>query len=263
MKIVICGAAGRMGQSLISVITHNPNTELVAAVVKPNSNLLGKKIITSAGEQLDLAFTNTLINAPKCDVVIDFTNPATTLENLAICTKTNTAMVIGTTGFNDNGRQIIKQTAQHIPIVYEANFSIGVNLLLQLVAQATKVLAQNDFDIEVIEAHHRYKTDAPSGTALKIGEVLAQNLQRNLSDCAVFKRYGQTGERTKNSIGFSTIRGGDIVGDHTVLFAGNSERLEITHKASNRETFAYGAVQAALWLIGKNAGLYSMQDVLS
>jgi len=262
MKVIVCGAAGRMGSSLINVISKNPQTELVAAIVKPNSNLLDKKIITNSGEQLNLSFTSSLINAPKCDVVIDFTNPATTLENLAICTKTNTAMVIGTTGLNDNGMQIVKQTAKRIPIVCEANFSVGINLLLKIIADAAPVLAEN-FDIEVIEAHHRYKTDAPSGTALKIGDVLASSLNSSLEQCAIYARHGQTGERTKNSIGFSVIRGGDIVGEHTVLFAGNSECLEITHKASSRDTFAYGAVRSALWLMGKEPGLYTIRNVLN
>jgi len=265
MKIAIIGATGRMGISLIKAITQDKDVSLHAVIVESNSGLVGSNVgsYLGLGNQLDLCFSSDLAAGIKdCDVVIDFTNPIATMQNLDVCRNAQVAMVIGTTGLNSEQKALLSRAAQDIPIVYAANFSVGINLLLKIIADIAPILA-NDFDIEVIEAHHRHKVDAPSGTALKIGEVLADSLNHNLSDCAVYERYGQIGARQKGSIGFSTIRGGDIVGDHTVLFAGMGERLELTHKASSRDTFAHGVIRAAKWLIDKKPSLYDMQDVLN
>jgi 4-hydroxy-tetrahydrodipicolinate reductase len=195
------------------------------------------------------------------DVLIDFTRPDVTLANLAVCRKAGKAMVIGTTGFSEEEKQVISEAAKDIPIVFAPNMSVGVNLCFKLLEMAARVMG-DEVDIEVIEAHHRHKIDAPSGTALRMGEVIADTLGRDLKECAVYGREGQTGERERKTIGFETIRAGDIVGDHTVLFADIGERVEITHKASSRMTFASGAVRAALWLKGSKNGLFDMQDVL-
>jgi 4-hydroxy-tetrahydrodipicolinate reductase len=195
------------------------------------------------------------------DVVIDFSRPEVTLANLAVCQAAGKAIVIGTTGFNDDQRRQIETAATGIPVVMAPNMSIGVNLCLKLLAMTARVLG-DDVDIEVIEAHHRDKVDAPSGTALRMGEVIAETLGRDLNECAVYGRQGHTGKRDRKTIGFETIRAGDIVGDHTVLFASTGERVEITHRASSRMTFAQGAVRAALWLQQRDNGLYDMQDVL-
>lgn len=195
------------------------------------------------------------------DVLIDFTRPEGTLAHLEICRKAGRAMVIGTTGFTEAQKQTIREAAKEIPVVFAPNMSVGVNLCLKLLDLAARVLG-DEVDIEVIEAHHRHKVDAPSGTALRMGEVVAEALGRDLAQCAVYGREGHTGERERKTIGFETIRAGDIVGEHTVMFAGIGERVEITHKASSRMTFAKGAVRAAAWLKGRSAGLYDMQDVL-
>ncbi|OOG23344.1 4-hydroxy-tetrahydrodipicolinate reductase, partial [Thioalkalivibrio denitrificans] len=195
------------------------------------------------------------------DVLIDFTRPEGTLAHLEICRKAGRAMVIGTTGFSEEQKQVIRDAAKEIPLVFAPNMSVGVNLCLKLLDLAARVLG-DDVDIEVIEAHHRHKVDAPSGTALRMGEVVAEALGRDLAACAIYGREGHTGERDPKTIGFETIRAGDIVGEHTVMFAGAGERVEITHKASSRMTFARGAVRAAGWLSGRPAGLYDMQDVL-
>jgi 4-hydroxy-tetrahydrodipicolinate reductase len=195
------------------------------------------------------------------DVLIDFTHPTVTLKNLAFCRKHHKAMIIGTTGFSVEEKQLLAEAGKDIPIVFAANFSVGVNLCLKLLDTAARVLG-DDVDIEITEAHHRHKVDAPSGTAVRMGEVIADALGRDLKKVAVYGREGQTGARARETIGFATVRAGDIVGDHTVLFAADGERVEITHKASSRMTFAKGAVRAALWLDGREPGLYDMQDVL-
>ena len=195
------------------------------------------------------------------DVLIDFTHPSVTLQNLALCRKARKAMVIGTTGFTAEQKLTLLEASKEIPIVFAANFSVGVNLCLKLLDTAARVLG-DEVDIEIIEAHHRHKVDAPSGTALRMGEVVAQALGRDLEEVAVYGREGQTGARDRQTIGFATVRAGDVVGDHTVLFASEGERVEITHKASSRMTFAKGAVRAALWLKDKQPALYDMQDVL-
>ncbi|WP_286976978.1 4-hydroxy-tetrahydrodipicolinate reductase, partial [Pseudomonas sp.] len=195
------------------------------------------------------------------DVLIDFTHPTVTLKNLEICRQAGKAMVIGTTGFSVEEKQLLSDAGKQIPIVFAANFSVGVNLCLKLLDTAARVLG-DDVDIEIIEAHHRHKVDAPSGTAVRMGEVVANALGRDLQKVAVYGREGQTGARERETIGFATVRAGDVVGDHTVLFAADGERVEITHKASSRMTFAKGAVRAASWLQGQPAKLYDMQDVL-
>jgi 4-hydroxy-tetrahydrodipicolinate reductase len=195
------------------------------------------------------------------DVLVDFTRPEATLANLAHCRRLGRRIVIGTTGFDDAGKAQIAESARDIGIVFAPNMSVGVNLCLKLLETAARVLGQ-DVDIEITEAHHRYKVDAPSGTALRMGEVVARGIGSDLKSCAVYGRHGVTGERQRGTIGFSVVRAGDIVGDHTVLFAGGGERVEITHRAESRMTFANGALRAARWLMERNSGLYDMQDVL-
>lgn len=263
MKIGIIGAAGRMGRTLIEATLANPDTELAAAVDVPGSSLIGAdagelvghgKLGVTIGD--DLA---AVVNA--ADVFIDFTVPDATVRNIETCRAAGTRLVIGTTGLDDDQKAALRAAADQVAICFAPNYSIGVNLCFKLLETAAAVLG-DDADIEVIEAHHRHKVDAPSGTALRMGEVVAQTLGRDLRDCAVYGREGHTGARERNTIGFETIRGGDIVGDHTVLFAAEGERVEITHKASSRMSFARGAVRAALWLGGRDRGLFDMQDVL-
>jgi 4-hydroxy-tetrahydrodipicolinate reductase len=262
-RIAITGAAGRMGRQLIEACHAHEDLRVSVALEHPQSSLLGSDV----GELAGVGKLGVTIGAdPEAvrndfDVLIDFTRPEATLANLAICRAAGRAMVIGTTGFSAEQKQDIAAAAADIPIVFAPNMSVGVNLCLKLLDMAARVLGE-DYDIEVIEAHHRHKVDAPSGTALAMGEVVASALGRDLETCAVYGREGITGERKPGTIGFETIRAGDIVGDHTVLFAGSGERVEITHKASSRMTFARGAVRAAAWLQGRPAGLYDMQDVL-
>jgi 4-hydroxy-tetrahydrodipicolinate reductase len=263
IRIAITGAAGRMGRSLIEACQQTDGMEVTVALEHPGSSLLGSDAGDLAGIGKLGVLVGTDINAviDEFDVLIDFTRPEPTLSNLAACRKAGRRMVIGTTGFDDNQKTQIAEAAKDIAVVFAPNMSVGVNLCLKLLDTAARVLG-DAVDIEVIEAHHRHKVDAPSGTALRMGEVVAGALGRDLKDCAVYGREGHTGERDRNTIGFETIRAGDIVGDHTVLFAGTGERLEITHKASSRMTFANGAVRAAGWLMDCETGLYDMQDVL-
>jgi len=262
-RIAVMGAAGRMGKTLIEAVQQAPGAALSAAIDRPDSSLVG----ADAGElaalgRLGVPLSGDLARVvDEFDVLIDFTHPSVTLNNLAVCRQAGKAMVIGTTGFSAEEKAQLAQAAKEIPIVFAANFSVGVNLCLKLLDTAARVLG-DEVDIEIIEAHHRHKVDAPSGTALRMGEVVAQALGRNLAEVAVYGREGQTGARDRQTIGFATVRAGDVVGDHTVLFAAEGERVEITHKASSRMTFAKGAVRAALWLEGRAAGLYDMQDVL-
>jgi 4-hydroxy-tetrahydrodipicolinate reductase len=258
------GAAGRMGKILVEAVQERaPLTGLTAAIVRPGSTLIG----VDAGELASLGRIGVPLSgnldavADEFDVLIDFTLPEVMLKNLAFCRKTGKAMVIGTTGLDAAQKQLLAEAGKEIPIVFAANFSVGVNLSLKLLDMAARVLG-DEADIEIIEAHHRHKIDAPSGTALRMGEVIASALDRDLQKVAVYGREGHTGARERETIGFATVRGGDVVGDHTVLFACEGERLEITHKASSRMTFAKGAVRAALWLDGREPGLYDMQDVL-
>ena len=262
-RIAITGAAGRMGRSLIEACQQTDGLEVSVALEHPESSLLG----SDAGDLAGIGKLGVPVGADLAavtdafDVLIDFTRPEPTLANLEICRQAGRRMVIGTTGFSDEQKAQIEAAAQDIAIVFAPNMSVGVNLCLKLLDTAARVLG-DDVDIEVIEAHHRHKVDAPSGTALRMGEVVADALGRDLKTCAVYGREGHTGERDRKTIGFETIRAGDIVGDHTVMFAGTGERIEITHKASSRMTFANGAVRAAAWLVGRQSGLFDMQDVL-
>ena len=262
-RIAVMGAAGRMGKNLIEAVGQAEGAQLSAAIDRPDSSLIG----ADAGElvaqgKLGVALVGDLSQVlDQFDVLIDFTHPSVTLKNLEICRRAGKAMVIGTTGFSPEEKQQLAAAAKEIPIVFAANFSVGVNLCLKLLDTAARVLG-DEVDIEIIEAHHRHKVDAPSGTALRMGEVVAAALGRDLQKVAVYGREGQTGARERETIGFATVRAGDVVGDHTVLFAADGERVEITHKASSRMTFAKGAVRAAQWLQGRSAGLYDMQDVL-
>ncbi len=263
-KIAVIGAAGRMGKTLIEAISLASGAALTAAIERPESTLIGADAGELAGVgRLGVAVVGDLSQVlADFDVLIDFTHPSSTLINLEICRAAGKAMVIGTTGFSEEEKQLIAKAAQDIPVVLAPNFSVGVNLCLKLLDLAARVMG-DEADIEIIEAHHRHKVDAPSGTALRMGEVVADALGRNLQEVAVYGREGQTGARDRNTIGFATVRAGDVVGDHTVLFATEGERVEITHKASSRMTFASGAVRSAIWLSGHAKGLYDMQDVLS
>jgi len=263
IKIAIMGAGGRMGQALIESILNSASAELSAAIENPDSTKIGMDVGELLGvERANVAVTHDLSSVINAfDVLIDFTRPDVTLNNVDICRKAGRKMVIGTTGISPEDRQKIETAGKDIAIVFAPNMSVGVNLCFKLLDIAARVMG-DDVDIEIIEAHHRHKVDAPSGTAIRMGEVVAGALGRNLDDCAVYGRQGQTGERDRKTIGFETIRAGDIVGDHTVMFAGLGERVEITHKASSRMTFANGAVRAAQWLAGKEKGLFDMQDVL-
>ncbi|MCQ4348182.1 4-hydroxy-tetrahydrodipicolinate reductase [Pseudomonas stutzeri] len=262
-RIAVMGAAGRMGKNLIEAVQQAPGAVLAAAIDRPGSSLIGADAGELAGVgRLDVALVDDLARVlGDFDVLIDFTHPSVTLQNLAICRAAGKAMVIGTTGFTPEEKRQLAEAAREIPIVFAANFSVGVNLCLKLLDTAARVLG-DDVDIEIIEAHHRHKVDAPSGTALRMGEVVAEALGRDLRKVAVYGREGQTGARERETIGFATVRAGDVVGDHTVLFAADGERVEITHKASSRMTFARGAVRSALWLEGRPPALYDMQDVL-
>ena len=252
-----------MGRNLIEACHQTDGLEVTAALEHPESSLLG----SDAGELAGVGRLGVTLGADLAavadafDVLIDFTRPEATLANLAVCRASGRRMVIGTTGFNAAQKEQIAAAAKESAIVFAPNMSVGVNLCLKLLDLTARVLG-DEVDIEVIEAHHRNKVDAPSGTALRMGEVVAAALGRDLKDCAVYGREGHTGERDRRTIGFETIRAGDIVGDHTVLFAGTGERVEITHKASSRMTFANGAARAAGWLMNQDKGLFDMQDVL-
>jgi len=262
-RIAVMGAAGRMGKTLIEAVQLVDGAGLSAAIDRADSSLVGADVgeLVAQGKMgVNLAGDLTAV-LDQFDVLIDFTHPSVTLKNLEVCRQAGKAMVIGTTGFTPEEKQVLAEAGKQIPIVFAANFSVGVNLCLKLLDTAARVLG-DDVDIEIIEAHHRHKVDAPSGTALRMGEVVANALGRDLQKVAVYGREGQTGARERETIGFATVRAGDVVGDHTVLFAADGERVEITHKASSRMTFAKGAVRAALWLQKRPPGLYDMQDVL-
>ena len=262
-RIAITGAAGRMGRSLIEACQQAEGLEVSVALEHPDCGLIGSDVgeLAGIGELGVPLGTDLSAVIDNFDALIDFTRPEVTLANLEVCRKAGRRMVIGTTGFSDAQRAWITAAAEDSAIVFAPNMSVGVNLCLKLLDLAARVLG-DEFDIEVIEAHHRHKVDAPSGTALRMGEVVAEALGRDLKTCAVYGREGHTGERDSKTIGFETIRAGDIVGDHTVLFAGTGERVEITHKASSRMTFANGAARAATWLMAHETGLFDMQDVL-
>ena len=262
-RIAVVGANGRMGLSLIKAAVLADKTTLTAAVTRPGNVTLGKDAGELAGiSPLGIKVVGDLAGVvDQFDVLIDFTRPDASMSFIEICRKSGKKMVIGTTGYTDSQKATIADAAKDVAIVLAPNMSVGVNLTLKLLEMAAKVMGDYT-DIEIIEAHHRHKVDAPSGTALRMGEVVAATLGRDLKDCAIYGREGNTGERDRKTIGFSTIRAGDIVGDHTVMFADDGERVEITHKATSRMTFANGAVKAAAWLQDKQNGLYDMQDVL-
>ena len=263
-RVAVTGASGRMGLTLIQAIAQSSGAKLTAAFDRADSPVLGK----DAGELIGMEANGVKIShdpekvIQDFDVLIDFTRPEASMNYVGLCRKHGKKMVIGTTGFSDDQKTQIAEAAKENAVVMAPNMSVGVNLSLKLLEMAAKVMGDYT-DIEIIEAHHRHKVDAPSGTALRMGEVIASTLDRNLKECAVYGREGITGERSRNTIGFSTIRAGDIVGEHTVIFADEGERVEVTHKASSRMTFANGAVRAAVWLAGKPNGLYDMQDVLA
>ncbi|KGQ30777.1 dihydrodipicolinate reductase [Gallibacterium anatis] len=263
LRIAVVGAGGRMGRQLIQAISKADGVQLTAAFEREGSSLVG----SDAGELAGIGHNGITVSdnlaqqADNFDVLIDFTRPEGTLAHLAFCSANNKKMVIGTTGFDEQGKQAIKQAAEKIGIVFASNYSVGVNLVFKLLEKAAKVMG--DYcDIEIIEAHHRHKVDAPSGTALSMGEHIAKAMGKNLKDHAVYAREGITGERKQDQIGFATIRAGDVVGEHTVWFADEGERVEIAHKASSRMTFANGAVRAAKWLANHDKGLFDMTDVL-
>lgn len=262
-NIAVFGANGRMGRVLIDAIEQSSENTLTAASVRSTSSLVGADVgeLAGIGNKGLKVCTDMAEHINDIDVLIDFTLPDALSDNLALCIKYNKPIVIGTTGLTTEQKAILDNAAKYIPVVFAANYSVGVNLMLNLVRQAAAVMADTA-DIEILEAHHRFKKDAPSGTAVAIGEAIAAEIGRDLSTCAVYGREGDTGERDHNTIGFATVRAGDVVGEHTALFADIGERLEITHKASSRLTFAKGAVKAANWLMGKPAGLYDMEDVL-
>ena len=262
ISIAVAGASGRMGQMLIEAVRAADDCVLSGALDIAASPAIGHDAGAFAGQTTGVLITADIAQGLKNSrILIDFTRPEGTMAHLAVCRANGVAMVIGTTGFTDSQKAEIAQAAKHIPIMMAPNMSVGVNVTLKLLEMAAKALATG-YDIEIIEAHHRHKVDAPSGTALKMGEVIAGALGRDLKDCAVYAREGVTGERDPSSIGFATIRGGDIVGDHTVLFAGTGERIEITHKSSSRSTYAQGSLRAARFLAGQKSGLFDMFDVL-
>lgn len=261
LKIAIAGAGGRMGRTLIETVTQAAGCELHAALEHAGSPLLGTSAAALVPGASDVKLTADLKSALSgADVLIDFTRPEGTLAHLAVCRELGVNLVVGTTGFSDAEKQQLLAGGADIGMVFAPNMSVGVNLTFKLLEIAAKVLATG-YDIEIVEMHHRHKIDAPSGTALRMGEVVADAIGRDLKECAVYGREGVTGERDPSTIGFATMRGGDVVGDHTVVFAGIGERVEITHKASSRATFAQGAVRAARYLAGRK-GVFDMQDVL-
>lgn len=261
--IVIVGASGRMGRALIEAVIETGEATLVGATVRPGSTLSGADVGELVGKgRMDARVASSLdAFADRQPVVIDFTTIEATLQHLSWCVSHTVPCVIGTTGFSAQQEAVIRVASETIPVVYAPNFSVGVNVVFDLLDRAARVFGDS-VDIEVIEAHHRHKVDAPSGTALAMGRVVADALDRDLEKVAVYGREGQTGARPRDQIGFATVRAGDVVGEHTVLFAADGERVEITHKASSRRTFANGAVRAAIWASRQNVGLYSMRDVL-
>ena len=262
LKIAVAGASGRMGRMLIEAIQLADDTVLAGALDVPGSPFLGTDAAAFLGKPANVIiesdFAKGLANA---DILIDFTRPEGTLKHLDYCAEHGIKMIIGTTGFDAEGKEIIAAAAAKTAVMFAPNMSVGVNVTMKLLELAAKSFSHG-YDIEIIEAHHRHKVDAPSGTALKMGEVIAEALDRKLDDVAVYAREGVTGERDPSSIGFSAIRGGDIIGDHTVLFAGIGERIEITHKSSSRAPYVQGSLRAARFLQDKQTGLFNMQDVL-
>ena len=262
MKIAIAGVNGRMGKVLVQAVDANPNTVLVGALEHAASDALGLDAGYAVGIKTGVAISADIATALQdADVLIDFTRPNVSLPLIEYCATHRIKLIIGTTGFDDAGKAVIQAASAKTSVVFAANFSVGVNLTFHILDTVARVLNEG-YDIEIVEAHHRHKVDAPSGTALRMGEVIANALGRDLKACAVYGREGHTGARDAQTIGFATVRAGDIVGEHTALFATDGERVEITHKASSRMTFAAGAVRAAVWLRQYETGLFDMQDVL-
>ena len=262
MKIAIVGASGRMVRMVIESSLKDSSVELVAAIDQAGTSAVGKDAGELVGMPCGVTVTEDMeVGIAKADCLIDFTRPEGTLEHLAVCRRHKVGIVIGTTGFGDAGKQAIADAAREIPVVFAPNMSVGVNVVFKLLDMASRILAEG-YDIEIVEAHHKHKIDAPSGTALRMGEVVAQALGRDLKECAVYGREGVTGERDPSTIGFATVGGGDIVGDHTVMYCGTGERVEISHKAGSRMPYALGSLRAARFLAGKSNGLFDMQDVL-
>ncbi len=257
VKVAVAGAKGRMGSLIANLVLQDRNLKLVGVTEKPDSDVIGEEFSEGVN------FYASLKDIPeKPDVVIDFTIPEATLKLLDEARKIGIALVIGTTGFTDEEKKKIEETAKSVPVVFSPNMSLGVNLLFKLVAEVTKALKDKGYDIEIFEIHHRFKKDAPSGTAMRLAEIIAENLGKDLDEIAVYGRKGIVGERKPDELGVLAARMGDVVGDHTVFFATLGERLELTHRATSRETFARGALVAAKWVAGKKPGLYTMFDVL-
>jgi 4-hydroxy-tetrahydrodipicolinate reductase len=262
LKIAIVGATGRMGRMLIESTLKDGETTLVAAIDQAGVPALGKDAGELVGMPCGVLVTSDVeAGIALADCLIDFTRPEGTLEHLEICRRHKVAIVIGTTGFDAAGKLAIGEAAREIPVVFAPNMSVGVNVVFKLLDTASRILSEG-YDIEIVEAHHKHKIDAPSGTALRMGEVVAQALGRDLKECAIYGREGVTGERDPSTIGFATVRGGDIVGDHTVMYCGTGERVEISHKAGSRMPYALGSLRAARFLADKERGMFDMQDVL-
>ncbi len=262
VKVVIAGCSGRMGQALLSCVFADEALSLHGAIDSKTSTMLGQDAGALLGQQSGVTVTDNVAQAiDGADVLIDFTRPEATSVYLSACQAANVKLVIGTTGFSDAEKANITAVSEKVGVVFAPNMSVGVTLLINLVGQAAQVL-KDDFDIEVVEMHHKHKVDAPSGTALRLGEAAAAGIGEDLNDVAIYAREGNTGVREGGKIGFATLRGGDVVGDHTVILAGEGERVELTHKASSRATFALGALRAAKYLEDKSKGLFDMRDVL-
>lgn len=262
MRVGIAGSTGRMGRVLIETVLNAADAELAAALEQQGNDSIGRDAGELVGSACGIDISDNLAQAlAGCDVLIDFTRPAGTLEHLSECRKRGVKLVIGTTGFDEAQKRAIAEAADEIAIAMAPNFSVGVNVTFRLLEIAATALNEG-YDVEIVEAHHRHKVDAPSGTALRMGEIVAQALGRELRTDAVYGREGVTGERKSGTIGFATVRGGDVVGDHTVMFLGTGERIEITHRSGSRATYAQGALRSARFLMQKQNGLYDMQDVL-
>ena len=261
MKLAIAGSSGKMGRMVIEAALAADDVTIAAALERPDAPQIGEDCALFLGRTSGVAITSDLAALANADVLVDFTRPEGTLRHLAACVEHRVRAVIGTTGFDEAGRRQIEQAARNVPVVFSPNMSVGVNVSFRLAELAARLLS-GDFDVEIIEAHHRQKVDAPSGTALRLGELVASALGRPLQEVAVHSRHGLTGARPPGSIGFSVVRGGDMVGEHTVLFVGDGERVEITHRASSRMTYALGSLRAARFLAQRAQGLYDMRDVL-
>ena len=261
MRLAIAGSSGRMGRMLIEAALADQDLSIATALERPDSPHIGEDCAQFLGRASGVQITADVSSIAQADVLIDFTRPEGTIRHLEACVRHRVRAVIGTTGFDDAGRRQIEQAARSVPVVFSPNMSVGVNVAFRLVELAARMLS-DDFDVEIVEAHHRHKVDAPSGTALRLGELVANIQGRPLQEVAVHQRHGVTGPRTPRSIGFSVIRGGDLVGEHSVLFVGTGERIEIAHRASSRMTYALGSLRAARFLAERGPGLYDMRDVL-